>query len=179
MNFDVSKRFQTQASPDDVTKFLEEAFRRSASKVSNFGDKLTVEVVNPTFGSINRKDITNVDVRQKDGDMILTANVNYAPSVMFWVLFVVLIFTTICWLVPIAFFFFQKKTVKTGIEEIFDRTATEFVSSGISRKAPSAQMAISTDDVATQIEKLSGLVEKGLLTQEEFVVQKTKILGSI
>ena len=40
-------------------------------------------------------------------------------------------------------------------------------------------MAISTDDVATQIEKLSGLVEKGLLTQEEFAVQKAKILGSI
>jgi hypothetical protein len=34
------------------------------------------------------------------------------------------------------------------------------------------------DSIAHQIEKLSELKEKGVLTQEEFEVQKKKVLGT-
>ena len=41
---------------------------------------------------------------------------------------------------------------------------------------PSAPAQAATLDVASQLEKLAGLKEKGLLTQEEFDSQKKKLL---
>ena len=48
---------------------------------------------------------------------------------------------------------------------------TEFRSHGAAPAAPST-------DVATQLEKLEGMLERGTLSQEEFDAQKARLLGN-
>lgn len=184
MNFDVSRRFSTQASHSQVLSFLEDSFRKTANKVEHNGMTLTVESINATFGSINRSDKTIVEAKEKDGETLVVASVEYKPSGWFWVFLIAGLFTWICWLIPIVFYFYQKDTVKKAIEEVFNRTENEFRnSSGTTRSLPKTStppaLPETTEDVTAQIEKLAALVEKGLLTKEEFTVQKAKILGTV
>lgn len=173
MQFDVSTRFQTNKSQKEIMDFLEQSFRKNSSNVSYNGDALIVETINPTFGSINRKDITTVDVKPKDNEILISAAVNYEPSIMFWIFFIVLLFTAVTWIIPIAFYLFQKKTVKTAIEEIFTRAEHEFKNS---QNVSTASLSFS-GDTATQLEKLADLKNKGVLSQEEFDAQKKKLMG--
>ena len=176
MNFDVSRRFKANVSGGEILNFLESAFRKNAENVSvNPSGCLQVESINATFGSINRNDTTIVEVKEKDGDLLIVANVNYKPSIWYWVFVVCGLFTTIGWLIPVIFYFYQKNTVKTAIEEVFNRTETEFRNSN--NTATKGNAPVSLDDAAEKIEKLAALVEKGLLTKEEFDAQKAKLLG--
>ena len=179
MNFDVSRRFSTQASLNEVVKFLEDSFRKTAETVANNGGTLTVESVNATFGSINRADKTIVEVKEKDSDTLVLATVEYKPSIWFWIFLVCGLFTTVGWLIPIAFYLYQKNTVKNGIEEVFNRTENEFRNSkGSARATISSSSATSgNEDVSSKLEKLAALKEKGILTDEEFAAQKAKLLG--
>ena len=81
------------------------------------------------------------------------------------------------WIIPVAFYLFQKNTVKNGIEEVFNRTETEFRGS---MGTSGAQKIIggNAEDAVAQIEKLAALKEKGILSDEEFAAQKAKILGA-
>ena len=176
MNFEISIRFQTKASSEEVTKFLEDSFRKSANTVLNNGGTLTVESVNATFGSINRNDKTIVEVKNKNDDTLLVATVGYKPSIWFWIFLICGLFTTIGWLIPIAFYLYQKTTVKNGVNEVFERTKNEFQGS---QGVAASTKGISSDDATTQLEKLAALKEKGILTDEEFAEQKAKIFGNM
>lgn len=176
MNFDVSRRFRTNASQNDISQFLEDSFRRTAENVlRNNRGGLEAHSINATFGSINRKDTTIVDIREKDGEVLLVANVSYTASGWFWAFLILGLFTTIGWAVPVIFYFYQKTTVKTAIEEIFNRTESEFRDSN--NTSAKNRSSVSIDDAAEKIEKLASLVEKGLMTKEEFDAQKAKLLG--
>lgn len=176
MNFDISRRFSVNASIEDVVRFLEDSFRNVAETVYNNGGVLTVELVNATFGSINRKDKTVVEVRPKDTDTLIVAHVEYKPSGWFWIFLICGLFTTIGWVIPIAFYFFQKNMVKNGIEEIFNRAENEFRTS---KSTGTVSKAVSSEDVYSQLEKLAALKEKGILSDEEFAAQKAKLVGLI
>lgn len=178
MNFEVSRRFQTQAAMQEITNFLEDSFRKSAGTVSNNGRSLIVESINATFGSINRNDRTAVEVKEKDGDVIVIASVEYKPSTLFWVFLVLGLFTTVAWLIPIAFYFFQKNTVKNGIEEVLNRAETEFRGKKSSPSEAQKGSGINTEDAVAQVERLAALKEKGILSDEEFAAQKAKVLGA-
>ena len=41
-----------------------------------------------------------------------------------------------------------------------------------------SRTGIRTNDVATQLEKLEGLLQRGAMTREEFDREKSKIIGS-
>ncbi|MDG1842224.1 MAG: PH domain-containing protein [Crocinitomicaceae bacterium] len=73
---------------------------------------------------------------------------------------------------------------KAIIEEIspknYARLFSEFVRKKLSDKTPSQyQNDIGKTDVLDQIEKLSKLKEKGILTEEEFNEQKQKLLNKL
>ena len=174
MNFDLSTRFKTNSSTEEILKFLEESFRKSAETVVKNGETLTVESVNATFGSINRDDKTIVVVKSKCEETLIVASVEYKPSIWFWIFFVCSLFTTIFWLVPIAFYFYQKKTVKNGIEEILSRVENEFRGSNLN---PATVKSNFSEDACAQLEKLASLKEKGILSDEEFAARKAKILS--
>lgn len=55
--------------------------------------------------------------------------------------------------------------------------ATATSSSAINSTPTKTEDATNQEDVATKIEKLATLIEKGLLTKEEFDAQKAKLLG--
>ena len=83
MNFDVSRRIQTKQSKNDVFEALETQFRKISSQTNKSGDILVVKVINPTFGSINRADITTVSIEQKEDGFFINAEVKYKTSVIF------------------------------------------------------------------------------------------------
>jgi hypothetical protein len=95
MKFEVSERIQTSASKEEILRGLEEQFKKVSNSVQRSGETLTVKSIEASFGSINRSDTTTVELRDTDDGYLLLANVHYRPSVAFWILLVILIFTPI------------------------------------------------------------------------------------
>ena len=172
MHFDVTERIQTKQSKADLFAALEMQFSRISSKISKNDDKLVVETINPTFGSINRADVTTISIEQREDGFFISAEVHYKTSFMFWIVFILLFFSTIGWLIPIAFFFYQKKTVKTAIEEVFKRIKNEFY-------GQNTNISSRTTDRYAELERLAALRDKGILNSEEFEEQKKKIVSNI
>ncbi len=182
MTFEVSERFVSTATEQEVAGFLKDAFQKVSEGVVDNGSTFTAKQLNATFGSINRDDETTVSVSRRDSDLLVVASVNYRPSIAFWIIFIICLFSTVGWLIPLAFYFYQKKTVREAVEEVFARTRNEFSGSRQTSPSPaSIQDTISqqqqTQGVADQLERLGALVEKGLLSKEEFDIQKKKLLG--
>ena len=66
----------------------------------------------------------------------------------------------------------EKKTVKPFVEAV--QSAMKALKAA---SQPAPRTSAPVQDVAGQLEKLATLVEKGLLTKEEFDAQKAKLLG--
>lgn len=66
--------------------------------------------------------------------------------------------------------------MKNGIEEILSRVENEFRGSNLN---PATVKSNFSKDATTQLEKLASLKEKGILSDEEFAAQKTKILSTM
>ncbi len=168
MHFEISERFTSISDETRIRNFLWNSFSKISSNITDTSPSFTVMQVNPTFGSINRKDETIISVSKREGDILLVASVNYKPSVAFWIIFIISLFSTIGWLIPLVFYFYQKKTVREAIQEVFSRTKNEFHGSN--------SPVTTTENFTTQLEKLVALKEKGGLTQEEFQAQKEKLI---
>ncbi len=168
MKFEVSERIVTRAQKHDILNVMDEQFRKVARTVKRVGDILTVKSIEPTFGSANRKDTTTVDLRNVEDGFLCVADVNYRPSGFFWMLFIFLLFSTIGWVIPLIFYFYQKKTVKEAVQNIFSRIRNEF-----QETCPaSASKATALD----QLEKLAALKEKGFITDAEYIAKKKVLL---
>ena len=73
----------------------------------------------------------------------------------------------------------EKKLIEKGFKYIDDITSNSpdvAISLFIQKQEQSTPTKASTDDVVIKLEKLSKLKEKGILTEEEFLTQKKKIL---
>ena len=68
----------------------------------------------------------------------------------------------------------DKKTVKPFTDAV--NAAMHAIKKG-QGSAPQAPVTSSSDDVVSQLERLAALLEKGILSQEEFQAQKKKLLG--
>lgn len=80
------------------------------------------------------------------------------------------------------FNFFKKRlaegyTVEDEEQKQILKEAGVFVESNNTSTSSTNSSVQKTEDVASQIEKLGALVEKGLLSKEEFDAQKAKLLG--
>lgn len=170
MRFEVSERIRTQGSQEELLAVLEEQFRKVSESVQRSGQTLEAKSIEATFGSINRSDTTTVTLKKSDDGWLLVADVHYRPSVAFWIILIITLFTYVFWLLPIAFYILQKNTVRTAIVECFQRIRNEFdkpVGGG------SNLTSMSLED----LERLGTLRDKGLLTEAEFEAKKRKILG--
>lgn len=110
---------------DEVLKILENQFEKISVSVKKEKDGLIVKSIEATFGSINRSDITKIDLKKKNNGYLCIAKVKYKPSFMFWVFFLLLFTTAVGWLIPIGFYLYQKKTVSEAIEKTFKRLKDE------------------------------------------------------
>ena len=109
MRFEVSEPVVTVAQSEQVLGVLETQFRKVASKADRHGDTLTISAVEASFGSINRRDSTIVELKLKENGFLLVASVHYRPSLAFWCILVITLFSYVFWLVPIVFYLVQKK----------------------------------------------------------------------
>lgn len=166
MKFEISQTFRTNRSKQEVVSFLEGQLRRVSGRVTRSGDTVTAKSIEASFGSINRADSSVFSVREKEAGYICIADVNYRPSVVFWILFIALLFTWVLWLIPIVFYLVQKKTVRSAIADVFARVKDEFESDYTSHS-----------NSIDSLEKLALLKEKGVLTDAEFDREKQAILG--
>lgn len=171
MRFEVSERIITKASKETVLAELEQQFKKISEVVSHHGDTLIVESIEASFGSINRSDTSTIELKKKDDGFLIVASVHYRPSFWFWIILIITLFTWVFWLIPIAFYLIQKKTVQTGIQEVFTRIKHEFMNS-VEIK-PQRQDHSNIE----HLEKFAALKEKGIITDEEFQIKKKELLG--
>jgi len=170
MKFEISKRVNGPQDTKLLMNSLERQFKKISSKTVRGGSVLQVESIEATFGSINRKDTSNIIVRPVSDGCLLIAEVHYRPSIAFWILIIILLFTWIAWLLPIVFYLVQKGTVRRGIEAVFTRISDEH-SQAMANGRRSSEMG-SIDG----LDKLASLYERGHLSKDEFEAKKATML---
>jgi hypothetical protein len=166
MNFEVSERINTRTNTLAVVNELEVQLRKIA-KVTRDGDVITARAIEASFGSVNRHDKTVFTVRPKETGLLCVADVTYRPSVAFWVFFMLGLFAygLLFW-IPIIFYLLQKKTVRSGITDVFARIKNEF-----------EMQATTVDSGLEGLERLAGLKERGMLSDAEFESKKKELLA--
>jgi len=171
MRFEMSERITTKTGKNEMMNLMEEKFRKASNKVQRCGDRLVIESIEASFGSINRSDTTTVELKETENGFLAIADVHYRPSIYFWIILILLMFTYVFWLLPIVFYLTQKKTVQNGIKEVFTRASNEFQSS-----TGTKELNGSSD--LDQLEKLASLKEKGTITEEEFQSKKKVLFAT-
>jgi hypothetical protein len=171
MHFEVSERLITNESPEAVMEFAERQFSKIADKTRMDGGQLTVRRVEASFGSLNRTDFTRVSLQRVGGGYLLVSETDYRPSGWFWVFLIILLFSYIGWLIPIAFYLYQRGTVKAAIQSAVSRIVNEF---SVGPLAVGVQAGPSSK--ADELKKLAELRDSGILSEEEFTSQKLKLL---
>lgn len=172
MHFEVSERLITNESPEAVMEFAQRQFSKISNKTRLEGAKLTARMVEASFGSINRSDVTRLTLQRTGGGYLLISETEYRPSGWFWLFLIILLFTYIGWLIPIAFYLYQRGTVKAAIESAVNRIVNEFSVSpmavGVHAPVPSSK--------ADELKKLAELRDTGVLSEDEFTSQKLMLL---
>lgn len=170
MKFEVSEKIISKVNKAIILDSLEEQFRKTSQSVVKSGEYLEAISIEASFGSINRSDNSIIKINGIENGYLLIAEVNYRPSVVFWIFIIIGLFTYIFWLLPIVFYLLQKQTVRENIENIFRRIKNEY---GETDKEKTNSVANSDFE---QLEKLAALKEKGIITEEEFQAKKKGIL---
>src|SRR3954453_20763080 len=112
MHFEVSERLITNESPEAVMEFAQRQFSKISSKTRLEGAQLTARMVEASFGSINRSDVTRLTLQRTGGGYLLVSETDYRPSGWFWLFLIILLFSYIGWLIPFLFYLYQRGTVK-------------------------------------------------------------------
>ncbi len=175
MRFQVTEKITTDATITQVGEVLQDNFRRIAASVIPVGSILRVTSIQATFGSVNRTDVTDITIKPTDDGYLLIANVEYRPSVAFWIIFLISLLTWVLWIIPVAFYLLQKDTVKNCIQEGFRNVKNELPSSNRAGSSHSRGSTLGT--AISDLEKLGSLLSKELISQEEFDHQKKVLLG--
>lgn len=126
MKFEVSERIRTHTTEEELLQALEPQFKKISENAQRSGRTIIAKSIEASIGSINRNDTTTISLRRLDDGWLVIADVHYRPSVAFWIILVITLFTYIFWLVPLVFYLLQKTTVRTAIEECFQRVKNEF-----------------------------------------------------
>ena len=171
MHFEVSQRLITNESTDNVLEFAQRQFSKISNKTRLKDERLTVRMIEASFGSINRSDVTRVQLQRVGGGYLIVSETDYRPSGWFWLFLILLLFSYVGWLIPIAFYLYQRGTVKSAIQSSVDRIVNEFTGSpmiGVQATAPASK--------ADELKKLAELRDGGILSEDEFTSQKLKLL---
>jgi len=126
MKITVTERIKTSKSKSVIIDELRESFEKVAENVNEIDSGVAVESINATFGSINRKDTTEITIKEKDNGFLMTAEVTYKPSVVFWILLAITIwFAVVGAVIPVGFYLWHKKLVREEIEKTFKNVRYE------------------------------------------------------
>lgn len=173
MHFELSERLSTNEPPEAIMEFAQRQFSKISSKTRLEGGKLTARMVEASFGSINRSDVTGVTLQRVGNGYLVVSETDYRPSGWFWLFLILLLFSYVGWLIPIAFYLYQRGTVKSAIQSAISRIVNEF-----SAGPMSVGFQTSAVSSADELKKLAELKDSGVLSADEFEAQKRKLLGS-
>ena len=169
MEFELSERITTVAGKKEIFSVLTSQFKKVSESVVQKENLVGVVRVGAFFDGF-RNDTSIIRLKENDDGFLLTAEVNYRPSVWFWIVCIILTFTTFVGeLIPLIIYFYQKNAVSKTIQNIFMRVKNEFQNTN-NVKVPS-----NTTDL-DKLEKLHNLKEKGIITEDEFNTKKKEIL---
>lgn len=172
MRFEVSERIRTSRSREELLIALERQFEKVSDSVQKTSLTIEAKSIEASFGSINRTDTTFVSLTKVDDGWLVVADVHYRPSFAFWVILIIGLFTWVGWLIPIAFYLIQKNSVRTAIYECLQRLKNEFDQIQV--------LQVNTQPIKSNfddLEKLSALKDKGIISDSEFDAKKKQILG--
>lgn len=125
MEFTLTEKIITGADILKIKRVLKENFEDIAQSVTSTKSKLEVRGVHNTFGSINRKDITEVKIKRMDSGFLIKCHVKYKTSFAFWIILLITIFTYLFWLIPIIMFLYHKTLVKNSLQEVLKNSKDE------------------------------------------------------
>ena len=173
MRYEVSSRIRTIKPKEALLDTLYLQFSKVADKVVRGPEHISARAIEATFGSINRTDDTVITLKPADGGYLVVADVHYRPSVAFWIILIITLFTWIGWILPIAFYLIQKSSVRKTIETCLERVKNEFDGATGSTPAP----VVTTQADLANLESLARLKEQGIISESEFALKKKQILG--
>jgi hypothetical protein len=179
MQFETSQKLTSHAPISAIADVLEEQFRKVAGTVERVGDELVVKDIQATFGSVNRSDTTHCTIRTTNGRYLLVAATTYSPTLWFWIFFVCgVLFSFIGTIIPLGFYFWNKKIVQDAITDVLRRVENELDSGGRPATAALSSPApvVGGDDAASQIARFGQMLREGLITKEEFDQTKRRLL---
>ena len=171
MKFEVSERIVTAKSETEVLSILLDQFKTVASSAKLDGGSIIVKSIEASFGSAHRSDTTTVSLRNDNGTYLVVAKVNYRPSAFMFIFLLVFLTTVIGFFIPIIFYTLQKKTVREGIENVFQRVKNELQTTHSLAPAPTT-----TQSVASQLKELNQVHKEGGLTDAEYQQMKDKLM---
>ena len=174
MHFEVAERIDTDHSADEVVELALDQFRKVSAKVKPLDSlSFVAKSIEATFGSINRSDKTTVRAKKVAGGWLLTAEVTYRPSVMFWIFLIATLFTYVGWIIPLIFYLVQRNTVKQAVAACIKRVGDELRRPSY---AGAPGTALAQPSAMDDLEKLASLKERGFITDEEFAAKKMQLL---
>lgn len=179
MKFESSQKLTSNAPVSAIADVLEQQFGKVATSVERVGDDLVVKDIQATFGSINRTDTTRCTIRTTNGRYLIVAETTYSPTLWFWIFFVCgILFSFIGTVIPLGFYFWNKKIVKDTIADVLQRVEHELDSGQRPAAAaqPSPTHPASGDDAASQLARFGQMLREGLITKEEFEQTKRRLL---
>lgn len=193
MKFQNSQKIRTNLPASKVLDLIEEQFQKVSESIERTRNEVVSKSIEASFGSINRSDETVISLKKKASGFTLVSETDYKPSLAFWILLIITLFTWVGWLIPIAFYLVQKTTVKNAIDDVFRRIVDELEDEPTERHKllsvqeekwvdgyetdDSAYVPEATMDPLDQIEKLAKLKASGALTEAEFNFKKAELLG--
>jgi hypothetical protein len=127
MRYEVSERFKSSRTADEVWRVLLDQVTKISDRVSHESDGVTVHGIVATFGSINRTTFAKVRVQPREAGFLLTADVTYTPSGFFWLFFIIGLVSPgwVWFLIPLGFYLYQKGMVRDALQQAFKRVRDE------------------------------------------------------
>jgi hypothetical protein len=127
MRYEVSERFRSSKTADEVWRVVLEQVGKISDRVAHESDGVTAHDVVATFGSINRTTAAKVRAQPREAGFLITADVSYTPSPLFWVFFIIgLVSPGFVWFaIPLSFYLYQKGIVRDALQQAFKRVRDE------------------------------------------------------
>ena len=125
MDFTISETIITKVSLSEIEKTLINNFSEISRSVELNDSKLEINGIHDTFGSINRKDTTFVHITKLDKGFLVKCSVKYRPSVAFWIILILTLFTYIGWIVPIIMYLYHKTLVQNSVANVLKNSKNE------------------------------------------------------
>lgn len=123
MKFEINERITTKVGKGVISSAVEDGFRKIARKVRYRKENLEIKGIETTFGAVNRKDTTTIEIKDVTDGFLVVANVNYRPSLLFWIFLPALIFF---FFMPIIFYFIHKRMVQEAIQRVLLNIKNEY-----------------------------------------------------